>query len=115
VGFSNIKWRWGRDVDLSFPSSRIAYGGCCLFGFLLSLRARCGDGREAEICIELVQERNASHSLEEKVRLVVVPRVCRRGRPGARRERGTVRSGFFVLRQICRFRLRTRRLRVRLL
>jgi hypothetical protein len=35
--------------------------------------------------------------------------------PGARRERGTVRSGFFVSRQICRFRLRTRRLRVRLL
>ena len=60
------------------------------------------------------QARNASHSLEEKVKLVYsssqgLPRQC------ARRERGTVRGGFFVLREICRFRLRARRLRVRAL
>ena len=39
------------------------------------------------------------------------PRVCRAARVCARRERGTVPSGFFVSREICRFRLRTRRLR----
>jgi len=93
-----------------YPFSHcIAYGGCLAFAQLACALWR----REREV--ERFSHLEIGMQVIRWMRKQVGDGPTSKGLPRravcARRERGTVPSGFFVLREICRFRLRARRLR----
>jgi hypothetical protein len=96
---------------LLYPFSHcIAYGGCCL-AFAQLACALWRREREVERFSQLEIGMQVIRWMRKQVGDGRTSKGLPRRAVCARRERGTVPSGFFVLREICRFRLRARRLR----